>query len=101
MYIRMTSGREPGRVLDMRDEEAHAMLGDGRAIKVDFDDPRALETKTEFDPRDQQAQVLPPLEIKTAPGGEPELLASGGSAAPEDALTGAPRVAGHKKRSAR
>jgi hypothetical protein len=76
MFIRMKSGREIGRVLDMRDEEARAMLADGRAIEVDFDDPKALETKVDFDLEDQQARLIPPLQVKTGAAGEPEISAS-------------------------
>lgn len=77
MYIRMTSGREPGRVVDMRDEEARGMLADGRAIKVDFDDPHALEIKTGFDLQDQQEQLAPSLEVKTGQAEEPGIVSSG------------------------
>lgn len=82
MYIRMKSGREPGRVVDMRDEEAKAMLADGRAVKVDFDDPCAFETKTGFEMQDQQAQLAEPIYTGLDLGAEPGIVASGTDASP-------------------
>lgn len=78
----MTGGREPGSVVDMRDEEARAMLGDGRAVKIDFDDPRAFQTKTGFELQDQQTQLAQSLEVKSGQAEEPGIVASGTDVSP-------------------
>jgi hypothetical protein len=42
MYVRMADGRERGQVLDMVEDVGRAMLANGQALPVDFDEPDPL-----------------------------------------------------------
>jgi hypothetical protein len=45
MFIRIAQGRDQGEVRDVRFEEAQAMLKNGRAVKVNFDEEDAMGKK--------------------------------------------------------
>ena len=68
MYIRLTGGRDRGKAVDMRREEALAMLGNGQAEEINFDDPKALESIINFDVRDAIVSINQrPLETRETP----------------------------------
>jgi hypothetical protein len=52
MFVRMAIGRDRGEVRDIRFEEAQAMLKNGRAVKVDFDESDAMGKKDIARPAD-------------------------------------------------
>lgn len=121
MFIRLTTGRDRGQAVDMRDEEAKVMLGDGRALKVDFSDLHWARKRLDL------LEELPALELSSlaetelegmrvqSRGGSPEMggtvgvLASGGEISPpglppltSKARHGAPSASGDRfKRSTR
>lgn len=77
-YVRMTGGRDRGHVLDMRNEEAEAMLKDGRAVPVDFSEPNPLGFREIEDPQVKAKEKTQPQ----APAGEVPIMAGAEPAAP-------------------
>jgi len=49
MYVRMTDGRDRGKVIEMVDEEARLMVANGQAVGVDFQEPDPLGSRVDFD----------------------------------------------------
>lgn len=84
MYIRQKAGRDRGKAIDMRDEEARAMIKMGSAIAVDFDVPNALDLVVDFDVHDQQTGIAEIPTSKPHTEAEPAVMAE----APSDRRIG-------------
>jgi hypothetical protein len=63
MYIRMTGGRDRGEVRDFNFEDAQALIKNGQAVSVNFNEADPLAKKLDFEIRDEQSQISPRLQV--------------------------------------
>jgi hypothetical protein len=63
MYIRMTGGRDRGEVRDFNFEDAQALIKNGHAVSVNFNEADPLAKKLDFEIRDGQSQIAPQMRV--------------------------------------
>jgi hypothetical protein len=77
MFIRMKEGRYRGRAVDIREEEARAMLAKGQALPVDLSIRGELDRVVDFDavvtekPKVEAPLVADEAETDSRPGKKP------------------------------
>jgi hypothetical protein len=59
----MTNGRDRGEVRDFNFEDAQALIKNGHAVSVNFNEADPLAKKLNFEIRDEQSHIAPQLQV--------------------------------------